>query len=146
VTHQLHLRTPRTLIALLIAAVAGVGAFMIAAPGAKAATGTCDSGDFCMWYYTNYQGGLYEWYKNDSTLANDHFENANTASIVNNNTWSAKNRGTGGTPGAYDDVRVYDGTGYGGASRCIPYRGSVPDLGIGAWRDRISSFKWVTSC
>jgi hypothetical protein len=142
-THQLHLRTPRILIALLIAAIAGVGAFMVAAPGAKAATGSCDAGDFCMWYLTHYNGGLYEWSGNDSNLSNDRFENTNTDKIVNNNTWSARNRGN---PDPYDDVRVYDGFGYSGASRCIPYNGSVADLGIGAWRDRISSYKWVTSC
>ena len=142
-THQLHLRTPRTLIALLIAAIAGVSAFMVAAPGAKAATGSCDSGDFCMWYLLNYKGGLYEWSGNDSNLVERPLRERPDQPIVNNNTWSAKNRGT---QQAYDDVRVYDGFGYSGASRCIPYNGSVPDLGYHVWRDRISSYKWVTSC
>lgn len=134
-------RTPRAMLGLLVALAIGVGGFMLAAPGAKAATGTCDSGEFCMWYLLSYHGGLYEWSGNDSSLANDHFENAQTNLIVNNNTWSAKNRGTAQ---AYDDVRAYDGYSYSGASRCFPRGASVPDLG--SMRDRISSYRWVTSC
>jgi Peptidase inhibitor family I36 len=129
------------LTALLVGLTVAAAGFMFIAPGAKAATPSCDAGEFCMWYLNHAQGGLYEWSGNDSTLANDHFEIYNTGSIVNNNTESAYNRGV---PAYYDDVRAYDGLSYTGSSRCFPRGQYVSDLG--SWNNRISSFKWVHSC
>jgi hypothetical protein len=135
------LRSPRIVAALLVTLALGVTAFLVVTPGAKAATGSCDPGDFCLWYLTGYSGGLYEYSGSDSRLDNDHFENINTNAIVNNNTESAFNYGN---PASYDDVRAYDGLGYTGASFCIPRGGRISNLG--GWNNRISSYKWVTSC
>lgn len=135
------LRRPGVAVALLIALAIAVATACVAAPGAKAATGSCDPGDFCMWYLTNYSGGLYEWSGSDSNLGNDHFENADSFATVTNNTESVHNYGV---PATYDDVRAYDGTGYSGASTCYPRGARISDLG--GWNNRISSYRWVTSC
>ena len=139
--HRAGLPTRRVVAALLVALAVGLTAFLVATPGAKAATGTCDPGDFCLWYQDGARGGLYEFSGSDSTLANDHFENTNTDQIVNNNTESAFNDGN---PATYDDVRVYDGLSYTGSSFCIPR--SVYYTDLGDWSNRISSYRWVTSC
>jgi hypothetical protein len=128
------------LTALLVALSVGAGGFLLAAPGAQAFP-TCDDGEFCLYRYNHAQGGLYEWAGSDSNLANDRFEIFDTGTLVSNHAQSAYNKGV---PAYYDDVRVYDGLGYTGASRCIPRGTYVSDLG--SWNNRISSYKWVHSC
>ena len=123
-----------------VATVLGAAA-LVAGPmtTAQAATGSCDPGDFCLYYATSRTGGLYEYSGSDSSLANDHFENSQTNQVVNNNTWSAWNRGTGT---GLVDVLVYDGTGYSSSARCIK-QGRVVNT-LGSFNNRVSSYRWVT--
>ena len=123
-----------------VATVLGAAA-LVAGPmtTAQAATGSCDPGDFCLCYATSRTDGLYEYSGSDSSLANDHFENSQTNQVVNNNTWSAWNRGTGT---GLVDVLVYDGTGYSSSARCIK-QGRVVNT-LGSFNNRVSSYRWVT--
>ena len=131
----------RRLAASACAATIIGAAALVAGPvsSAQAATGSCDPGEFCLYYFTSRAGGLYEYSGSDSSLANDHFENADTGQIVNNNTDSAWNRGTGT---GLIDVLVYDGTGYSSTARCIKQGRVVNNLG--SFNNKISSYKWVT--
>jgi Peptidase inhibitor family I36 len=123
-----------------VATVIGAAAILAGPVGtAQAATGSCNAGDFCLYYFTSRSGGLYEYSGSDSSLANDHFENADTGQIVNNNTDSAWNRGTGT---GLVDVLVYDGTGYSSTARCIKQGRVVNNLG--SFNNKISSYRWVT--
>jgi hypothetical protein len=133
----------RAALAALVAALLGVAAFTAMSPAtASAATGSCDPGEFCMWYLTNFGGGLYEFSGSDSSLANDHFENANTSSIVDNNTESVWNRGTS-DPNGYVHVVVYDGASYTGAGLCV-VQGRKANLPA-SWQNRISSYRWANA-
>jgi len=135
----------RTGIAALVSVLLGVASFTVLFTGtASAATGTCDPGEFCMWWSFSYTGGLYEYAGSDSNLGNDHFENANTNEYVTNNTESVWNRGLS-DPNGYIDVVVYDGTGtgYTGAGLCV-VQGRKANLPT-SWLNRISSYRWVTA-
>jgi hypothetical protein len=132
----------RIALAALVSALLGAAAFIATSPGtASAATGSCDPGDFCMYYLFNQSGGLYEFSGSDSNLANDHFENTNTDQVVNNNTFSVWNRGVN-DPNGLVDVVVFDGFNSTGAGLCVRqgHKVNLP----GGWLDRISSYKWVT--
>jgi peptidase inhibitor family I36 len=80
--------------AVLVAASLGIAAFTAMSSGtASAATGSCDPGDFCMWWGPNEIGGLYENAGSDKTLDDDYFENIVTDEIVGDDTSSVWNRG-----------------------------------------------------
>lgn len=129
-------------LAAIVAALLSAATYLAVAPStASAATGTCDPGDFCLWYYSNYSGGLYEFNGSDSTLANDHFENANTDQIVADNTMSVWNRGVS-DPSGLVDVVAYSGTGYSGAGLCVR-QGRKANLPSN-WDNNIASYRWVT--
>jgi hypothetical protein len=133
----------RTAVAVLAAALLGLAALMTTSAGsASAATGSCNSGEFCMWYLTGGTGGLYEFSGSDSNLNDDHFENADESAIVGNNTESVRNFGHS-DPNGLVDVVVYDGTGYTGAGLCVK-QGGVKTLPT-SWFNRIESYKWVTA-
>jgi hypothetical protein len=127
----------------LVSVLLGAAAVTALPPSsASAATGSCDPSEFCMWWGSDYTGGLYEWAGSDSNLGDDHFENANTSAIVSNNTESVWNRGVS-NPHGLVHVVVYDGTGYTGAGLCIA-QGRKANLPF-TWKNRISSYRWVTA-
>ncbi|MDX6680907.1 MAG: hypothetical protein QOG94_946 [Solirubrobacteraceae bacterium] len=126
---------------VLVCALLGLAGAMATSPGsASAATGTCDPGEFCMYYLTNFAGGLYEFGGSDSNLNNDHFENANTGSIVGNNTESVWNRGVSNSSGLVH-VLVYSGTSYTGSALCVT-QGRKANLPSN-WQNNIESYRWV---
>ena len=135
-----HPSRTRLAAAASIATIVGSAA-LVAGPvsTAQAATGTCDPGDFCLYYLFNRSGGLYEYSGSDSNLANDKFENQQTNQSVDNNTFSAWNRGTGS---GLIDVLVYDGPGYSSTARCIRQGRVVNNLG--SFNNKVSSYRWVT--
>ena len=116
---------------------------VIAAAPAQAAIQNCPSGSFCLWEGYEHDGGMYRWSGDDSTLANDYFR---AGVPVSNNASSIYNNGH---VAAYDDVRIYDGTGYTGASFCVArswwykFR-TTPSLIV--WDNRVSSYRWVGAC
>lgn len=131
-----------------IALLLGVGAYLAASPdAAQAGTPDCPYYNFCLWHDTSFNGGRYNWSGSDSNLCNDYYEG--TTTTVCDSESSAQNHGS---PGGYDDVRVYYYTGFGGASLCIPQGTSYYNLGLfgtpygTTWDNNIESYKWVTSC
>lgn len=111
-----------------------------AAPAAVAADGT-----FYAWEHAGYTGVRVGWV-GDSSDWNDRGMR-NRASSVHNN----------GYAGAYDDVRMYWGTGYSGASYCLANGGYLANMtldhfpynGTGggeAMNDNVASHRWVNSC
>ncbi|HEV7808426.1 MAG TPA: peptidase inhibitor family I36 protein [Solirubrobacteraceae bacterium] len=131
----------RVAAAVLVCALLSLAGAMATSPGtASAATGTCDPGDFCMYYLTNFGGGLYEFGGSDSNLNNDRFENDDTSAIVGNNTESVWNRGVS-DPNGLVHVVVYSGTGFTGSALCVT-QGRKANLPPN-WRNDIESYRWV---
>jgi hypothetical protein len=139
----------RSLLAKIgVAVVASLGLVVGTVGPASADAGVrmndyCHTGYFCGWYLNNYQftpGNVsVGWFNNNSNWGNaTTFSNGQTP---NNNTWSWYNAGFVDT---FDDVKMYDGTGYGTFMQCFPR-----NTGIADWvpyRDRASSHQWVTTC
>jgi len=144
----------RTGIAALVSVLLGVASFTVLFTGtASAATGTCDPGEFCMWWSFSYTGGLYEYAPGLAVLMTvflfslagiPPLAGAWANEYVTNNTESVWNRGLS-DPNGYIDVVVYDGTGtgYTGAGLCV-VQGRKANLPT-SWLNRISSYRWVTA-
>ena len=111
---------PRRLVAAAaIATLLGVAALLSLSPApASAGYGSCDPGDFCLYYDATAKpaGGIYHFSGSDSSLRNDRFELHNTNQIVANNTASAW---VNGYAAAKDDVIVYRSTGWRGGATCL---------------------------
>jgi len=125
--------------ALLV--VCGLMATTASSASAASYNGACESGEFCMGLYYNLSGGLYDNSGSDpdNNLHNDHFVR-NWAQLVGNNTWSIQNRGS------THEILVYDGAGRTGAVACLKRSRGLLNLDGSWWKDRISSYKWVSSC
>jgi peptidase inhibitor family I36 len=133
----------RVAAAVLVCALLGLASALATSPGtASAATGTCDPGEFCMYYLTNFRGGLYEFSGSDSNLNNDHFENSQTNQIVGNNTESVWNRGVS-DPSGLNHVLVYSGPSFTGSAMCVT-RGRKANLPAN-WQNNIESYRWVNA-
>ena len=122
-------------------AVCGIMATTASSASAASYDGVCESGEFCMGYMYNLSGGLYDNSGSDpdADLGNDRFVR-NWAQFVGNNTWSMQNKGR------THEILVYDGAGYQGAVACLKRSAGILNLDGSWWKDRISSYKWVTSC
>lgn len=101
---------------------------------------TCDSGDFCAYYYSNFSGGLYAWSGSDADWRNNYL--ANGASIDNDD-MSWWNRGD--PCAGCDAVRVFDGVNFASPRTICLTRGqSVASNSTAA--NRGSSHSWYGSC
>ncbi len=101
---------------------------------------SCDPGDFCAYYLTNYVGGAYAWVGSDADWRNNFL--ANGASIDNDD-MSWKNRGN--PCAGCDAVRVFDGIQYETPMTICLTRGqSVPFRPAAA--NRGSSHSWYGGC
>jgi hypothetical protein len=133
----------RALVAATIATLLGAAALLALSPApASAGYGSCDPGDFCLYYLGNSDpaGGIYHFGGSDSTLRNDRFERNHTDTIVANNAASAWNNGN---PATRDDVIIYSSVGHTGRHACIRRmdKGLLP---LGTWFDKVQSYKWAT--
>jgi hypothetical protein len=101
---------------------------------------TCDPGDFCAYYLSNFAGGLYAWPGSDNNWTNNIL--ANGASIDNDD-MSWWNRGT--ACAGCDAVRVFDGIGYAAPRTICLTRGQSVSSNPSA-ANRGSSHSWYGSC
>lgn len=133
----------RIAVTVLVCALLSIAASMAMSSGtASAATGSCDPGDFCLYWGANWTGGLYEFAGSDGNLHNDFFENTHTNVIVGDNTQSVWNRGVNDPSGLVDVVAHEYPAPLRGNGLCIR-QGRQANLPVN-WRDRISSYRWVT--
>ncbi|GAA3730500.1 peptidase inhibitor family I36 protein [Salinactinospora qingdaonensis] len=154
-THHSKGRTVVSVVALtgvsLLTALAPAQAATEQASSAGRApdSATMASGYFRAWEHVNYRGAYCRWAGNDSdwSTCEPGGNVRNKASAIHNDSYAH----------TYEDVRMYWGLDYYGASVCIPrgwYSNDIqslhyPDNGPGAGEstdDNVSSHKWVASC
>jgi hypothetical protein len=132
----------RTAVGVLVAALLGAGAYLAMSAGsAQAASASCPKKEFCLYYTTSFNSGLYHFSGSDSNLGNDVFERMSNRITVANAAESAWNNGRA-DPGRHDDVAVYTGRSFTGRAGCIRL-GQRGDLRVG-FQNNVESYRWVT--
>jgi hypothetical protein len=131
----------RVVIAAVAAALLGGAALLfVSPPSASAARHPCGTGEFCLYFNEDANGGYYHFAGSDPNLDNDHYEGGDTGEIVGDTARYAFNAGK---PGPRDDVVVYGLPRYKGANACIRLGtwGTLPRN----WWNNIESYRWVTN-
>jgi Peptidase inhibitor family I36 len=137
-------RPRRIVVAVAIAALLGGAALLSVWPApAPAAFHECPSGEFCLYFNEDGNGGFYHFAGSDPNLDNDHYVGGDTGEIVGDTARYAENNGV---PATRKDVIVYGLPGYRGARDCI--QGGLREGDAGRlprnWWNNIESFRWVT--
>lgn len=114
-------------------------AAVVAAPEPRGAH-SCDSGDFCAYYLSNYAGGVYAWAGNDGDWRNNILPNG---ASIDNDDMSWRNRGT--ACAGCDAVRVFDGVNFAAPRTICLTRGQSVAFNPGA-ANRGSSHSWYGGC
>ena len=133
-------RPRRFALTALVSAVLGAMTMLALTPPKASAGGLCAEGQFCLLRDLSLHSGLYRYAGSDGNLHNDRFLLNHTNTIVGNGTTAAWNRGH---RGAYDDVVVYDLTGFRKPLGCI-LRGHNGQLPLEFFH-RIGSYQWVSN-
>jgi hypothetical protein len=106
------MRFKRTLAGLAAGGALVAGALIAGAPAdAAGKNGSCESGEFCLYYLQNQGGYVFDLYVSDTDFSNDVFPG--TSISANDNTESYRNR---------DSYywHVFTNANYGGSHGCLP--------------------------
>ena len=138
-------RPRRIVLAAAIAALLGCAALLSVSPApAPAAFHECPSGEFCLYFNEDGNGGFYHFAGSDPNLNNDRYVGGDTGETVGDTARYAENNGV---PATRKDVIVYGLQGYRGARDCI--QGGLRQGDAGRlprnWWNNIESYRWVTN-
>jgi hypothetical protein len=123
---------------VLVTAAAGALALGGASPAAaETLNGSCESGELCLYYSTNYTGAIADMYDAVPDYTGWHFYAS--SSWLNDNTWSGKSRTV------FAVACVSENANYGGKMffRAMDQQGSTD---FGAYRDKASSHRFLAGC
>ena len=123
---------PRIAAGFAAFALAGAGLGLAANPAQAAFDGNCGSGEVCLFYNTSYTGGTADFGGNISNYSGYLFWN--TSHALNDNSASAKNRGT------FQDVHLHEHSNYGGTK--LELNPGVNKSDLGAMKNVTSSHRW----
>jgi hypothetical protein len=131
----------RLAVGALTLASGAVIALSSATPAAAAETfnGSCESGEVCLFYSTNYTGAIADMYDNVADYSGWHFY-AST-SLLDENTWSGKSRSIW-TFACVSELANYGGKMFWRSDDVVSHW--APDFGV--WRDKASSHRFLTYC
>ena len=131
----------RIVVAAVAAALLGGTALLSVVPApASARAHPCGTGEFCLYFNEDANGGYYHFKGSDPNLDNDRYKGGDTGETVGDTARYAFNAGV---PGPKDDVVIYGLPRYKGADACIRLDtwGTLPRN----WWNNIESYRWVTN-
>jgi hypothetical protein len=127
-------------IAAVVAALLGGAALLsVSPPPALAAHHPCGTGEFCLYFNEDANGGYYHFERSDANLDNDRYEGGDLGETVGD---TARYVWNNGVPAEQSDVIVYGLPNFKGAADCVKrgQRGTLPRK----WWNNIESYRWVT--